>query len=87
MKKSILALSAVLALSASAAFAGPKSFTPADGGTTADGREFDKKIVNCSGKSEGRDVLYFKDVKKWCLSDESYCHRDIIKAAKKACKQ
>jgi|GEM_PF-2662680 hypothetical protein len=86
MKKSVLALSAVLCLSASAVFAGPKSFTPGESGTTADGREFDKKLVNCSGKSEGIEITMFKDIKKWCLNDESYCNRDIIKVAKKACK-
>ncbi len=85
MKKSIL--TAALLLSATAAFAGPKSFVPGDSGTTDDGRNFEKKYVNCSGKSEQTEVVHFEDVNKWCLKDESYCSRDLIRAAKKACKQ
>jgi len=85
MKKSLIA--AALCLTATAAFAGPKSLVPGESGTTPDGRAFDKKYVNCSSSSEPTEVVYYKDVKKWCLSDESYCNRDVIKAAKKACKQ
>ena len=85
MKK--LIVTAALCFTASAAFAGPKSFTPGESGTTEDGRAFEKKYVNCSGKSEPREVIYFEDKSKWCLTDESYCSRDIIRAAKKACKK
>lgn len=85
MKKVIL--TAAICLGTTAAFAGPKSFTPGESGTTPEGRAFQMKNVNCSGKSEPREVIYFEDTKKWCLTDESYCNRDIIRAAKKACKK
>lgn len=85
MKKSILTIA--LLLSATAAVAGPKSFVPGDSGTTDGGRAFEKKLVNCSGKSDPREVIYYEDTKKWCLMDESYCNRDLIRAAKKACKK
>ena len=85
MKKSLL--SVAMLLCATAAVAGPKSFTPGESGTTQDGRAFEKKFVNCSGKSEPREVTYFEDNRKWCLSDESYCSKDLIRAAKKACKK
>ena len=84
MKKSLLALT--LMLTATATFAGPKSFTPGESGTTKDGRAYEKKYVSCSGKSDPTEVIYFEDVKKWCLADESFCNRDLVRAAKKACK-
>ena len=84
MKKAIV--TAALLLS-TAAFAGPKSFVPGESGTTEDGRQYEKKYVNCSGKSEQTEVVHFDDNNKWCLTDESYCSRDLIRAAKKACKQ
>ena len=85
MKKSIV--TAALLLAASAAFAGPKSFVPGETGTTDDGRKFETKYVNCSGKSEQTEVVHYEDTNKWCLNDDSYCSRDLIRAAKKACKQ
>jgi len=85
MKKLIATVA--LCLTATATFAGPKSFSPGESGTTEDGRAFEKKFVNCSGKSEPREVTYFEDTRKWCLNDESYCSRDMIRAAKKSCKK
>ena len=88
MKKSALTLGAALLISASTTFAGdPVSFADAPGGKTSDGRDYDKKIVNCSGKSEGRELFYFKDSRKWCLPDESYCNGNMMKVAKKACRK
>lgn len=87
MKKTVLAVSAVLCLSASAAFAGPKSFKDVEGGSASDGRAFARKMVTCTNRAEDRELLNFEGTKKWCLKDESYCSRDVIKAAKKACKQ
>ena len=85
MKKSLL--TAALCLSAAAAIAGPKSFVPGESGTTDDGRKYEKKYVNCSGKSEQTEVVHFGDTNQWCLADESYCSRDLSRAAKKACKK
>ncbi|GIX30511.1 MAG: hypothetical protein KatS3mg124_0983 [Porticoccaceae bacterium] len=85
MKKPLL--TALLLLGSAAALAGPRSFVPGESGTTPDGRAYEKKYVNCSGRADQREVVFFEDVKKWCLPDESYCSRDLIRAAKKACKR
>jgi hypothetical protein len=86
MKKSPLVLAAILGLSASFAMAGPKSLVNGESGVTDDGREYDTKVVNCSGRSEDPTVYFYKDIKKWCVADESYCSRKVIGAAKKACR-
>ncbi len=85
MKKSAIALSLALCFGVSAVHAGPKSFTPAGDGSTDDGRAYEEKIVNCSGGAD-HELRYFQDNRKWCLADESYCSRHIMKAAKKACR-
>ena len=87
MKMLAIVVSAAICLSASAAFAGgPKSFQSMPDGATDDGRKYQHKVVSCHGNSEGEDIFYFEDKKKWCVADESYCNRDMMRVAKKACK-
>jgi len=86
MKKPLsLILSTLLVCGSAAAVAGPKSLVDGESGVK-DGREYDSKLVNCSGKSEPVTIFKFKDEKKWCLDDSSYCTSSKMKAAKKACK-
>jgi hypothetical protein len=86
MRKMSLALVAVLGISATYAFAGPKSFRDGKSGVMG-GREYDTKVVTCSGRSETVDIFMFKDTRKWCLKDESYCSKKPVAAAAKACKR
>jgi hypothetical protein len=86
MKKVIIAMSAIVCLGVSAAYAGPKSLKTGESGTAADGREYGVKIVTCHGSAGEQEIVQFAGDKKWCLKDESYCNKNMMKVAKKACK-
>lgn len=86
MKKPLnLLLSTLLVCGSAAAVAGPKSMAAGESGVK-NGRDYDSKVVTCSGRSEPVTIFMFKDDKKWCLDDDSYCTKSKMKAAKKACK-
>lgn len=85
MKINLFVSAVVIALvSAPVLAAKPKSFKSSDNVALADGSMVDAAVVVCTNSQE---VTLPKIAKKWCTDiDATYCSRDRMKAAKKACR-